>query len=191
MATRLSPVFRPPRAKAAAPSSSRSVVRGKGKKRLRDCENRSVSQFSGDSAKASTTPDPLAPKEKVTAAAAPHGKCEGDYGKPLMNDDLGRASGSSCSKSRGANQEGKEIGWAWPVERLRREGFTHVVCAPSNASRTALWDELAMLGSERAPEKTSRPSEGGWVVEVVGVDWLVNCLGEKVSAVAVRRIVSC
>lgn len=150
------------------------MIRGKGKKRLRGYENRSVSQFPRDS---TTAPDPLAPKEKMTAAAAPHGKCEGDYGKPMMSNDQGGA--SSSSTSIGTNQKGKYI--AWPVERLRREGFTHVVCAPSTASRTSLWDELVMPGSEGASEKTSWATEGGWV-NVVGVDWLARCLGEKVSA---------
>lgn len=188
MATRRSPVFRPPRAKASGHSNSvRSVIRGKGKKRLRGCENRSVSRFPRDS---TTAPDSLAPKENITAAAAPHGKCEIDYRKPLMSNDPGGASSSSnsSSRSRGISQEGKEI--AWPVQRLRREGFTHVVCAPSNASRTSLWDELVMLGSEGEPETASRASEGG-LVEVVGVDWLVSCLGEKVSAGAIGGMILC
>lgn len=63
-----------------------------------------------------------------------------------------------------------------PLEELRREGITQIVCA-SEAPRQVLWAELglATVGSAASGGK----DEVG-AVQIIGEGWLVRCLREKV-----------
>ena len=192
---RLSPSQGPSKAKgySCAGGSVGYTIRGKGKKRLLDGEHRerlSACLPPGDANAATiAVPRPLAPVRTTTAASAARGEFKAYNKQESMGNNYHRLHGGNRGGVRELETSGvgRANGRVWPVEMVCREGFTHMVCAPSSASRCALWGELLrLLESGRSNADGAgrgegpRASEGG-AVEVVDVEWLVSCLREKVG----------